>query len=168
MMETKFNFNSAICTSKEQSERLLALGLKKETADMYWWQETDQYGDGNGKWHRQLLDLKEDKRHFKYLDKTFGICLEGNTDEGFFIPAWSLHRLIEMMPKDVEAEITLTNGRIRTEWLSFVMNYACNIIYIDEQQEEFKGFYEGNIYNKVVDAYEWLIKEGYFNKEYLV
>ena len=33
-METKFNFNSQICTSKIQSERLLALGLKKETADM--------------------------------------------------------------------------------------------------------------------------------------
>lgn len=27
-------FNSQICTTKEQSERLLALGLKKETADM--------------------------------------------------------------------------------------------------------------------------------------
>lgn len=26
-------FNSQICTTKEQSERLLALGLKKETAD---------------------------------------------------------------------------------------------------------------------------------------
>ena len=91
-----------------------------------------------------------------------------STAKGMDIPAWSLHRLIEMMPKDVEAEITLTNGRVRTEWLSFVMNYACNIIYIDEQQEEFKGFYEGNVYNKVVDAIEWLIKEGYFNKEYLV
>ena len=27
-------FNSQICTTREQSERLLALGLKKETADM--------------------------------------------------------------------------------------------------------------------------------------
>ena len=27
-------FKSQICTTKEQSERLLALGLKKETADM--------------------------------------------------------------------------------------------------------------------------------------
>lgn len=27
-------FNSQICTSRSQSERLLALGLKKETADM--------------------------------------------------------------------------------------------------------------------------------------
>lgn len=34
-METNLKFNSAICTSREQSERLLALGLKKETADMY-------------------------------------------------------------------------------------------------------------------------------------
>ena len=33
-METKFNFNSQICTTREQSERLLTLGLKKETADM--------------------------------------------------------------------------------------------------------------------------------------
>jgi hypothetical protein len=33
-METKFNFNSQVCTDKNQSERLLALGLKKETADM--------------------------------------------------------------------------------------------------------------------------------------
>ena len=31
-METKFN--SQICTTRDQSERLLALGLKKETADM--------------------------------------------------------------------------------------------------------------------------------------
>lgn len=35
-METKFNFNSQVCTDKNQSERLLALGLKKETADMFY------------------------------------------------------------------------------------------------------------------------------------
>ena len=35
-METKFNFKSQICTSKSQSETLLRLGLKKETADMCW------------------------------------------------------------------------------------------------------------------------------------
>ena len=31
---SEFNFNSQVCTTREQSERLLALGLKKETADM--------------------------------------------------------------------------------------------------------------------------------------
>lgn len=30
------NFKSQICTTREQSERLTALGLKKETADMVW------------------------------------------------------------------------------------------------------------------------------------
>ena len=30
-------FNSQICTTREQSERLLALGLKKETADFPVW-----------------------------------------------------------------------------------------------------------------------------------
>ena len=32
-METKLNFKSQIATSRVQSERLLSLGLKKETAD---------------------------------------------------------------------------------------------------------------------------------------
>lgn len=31
-----FNFNSAVCTSREQSKKLLSLGLKKETADMFY------------------------------------------------------------------------------------------------------------------------------------
>ena len=29
-------FNSQICTTREQSERLVAMGLKPETADMMW------------------------------------------------------------------------------------------------------------------------------------
>lgn len=33
-MKTKSNFNSQICTNKIQSIRLLALGLKKQTADI--------------------------------------------------------------------------------------------------------------------------------------
>lgn len=34
-----FEFKSQICTSIEQSKRLLELGLKKETADMVWIKE---------------------------------------------------------------------------------------------------------------------------------
>ena len=69
-METNLKFNSAICTSRSQSERLLALGLKAETADMYYTESP------------RLLFIR---------DK--GIPLE---EEDF--PAWSLHRLIEMTP----------------------------------------------------------------------
>ena len=59
----KFNFTSQICTSRSQSERLLALGLNKETADMY------------------IFDVEV------YIGKP-------NIDD---IPAWSLHRLIEIL-----------------------------------------------------------------------
>ena len=61
-------FNSQICTTREQSERLIALGLKKETADMcYIWElETG----------------------------AFTLCPEGWSGD---IPAWSLHRLIELL-----------------------------------------------------------------------
>lgn len=61
-------FNSQICTSREQSESLLALGLKKETADMVWSRSCD------GSYYLAI------EPYFFDAD----------------IPAWSLHRLIEM------------------------------------------------------------------------
>ena len=75
-MENNLKFNSAICTSRVQSERLLALGLKKETADMCWLDHalTDDYED----WRETPIykDWEEWQR------------------DG--IPAWSLNRLIEL------------------------------------------------------------------------
>ena len=67
-METKFN--SQICTTREQSERLLALGLKKETADCYWVNPFNEW--------------------FPIVDRG-----EQGIDEDD-IPAWSLHRLWEL------------------------------------------------------------------------
>ena len=79
-METKFN--SQICTTKEQSERLLALGLKKETADMaYLW-----YGrtkDGSP------LLMNKPSLVYKGIMTTHDL------------PAWSLHRLIEMALREI-------------------------------------------------------------------
>ena len=76
-METKFNFKSAICTSREQSERLLSLGLKKETADCCYY-----YYDGE-----YLIAFAEDAKY--------------PSD----IPAWSLHRLIEMVAGGSEEQM---------------------------------------------------------------
>lgn len=76
------NFNSQICTSKEQSERLLALGLKRETADCILVQNpfyTDEYV------MFPIVDVDE--------------TLENEMrDES--IPAWSLHRLINIYSKN--------------------------------------------------------------------
>ena len=59
---------SQICTTREQSERLLALGLKRETADMHHY-----------KWSEGYWDIQS--------------CPPRGT-ESCYIPAWSLHRLI--------------------------------------------------------------------------
>ena len=71
-MGKDFDFKSQICTDRFQSERLLALGLKKETADC-------------GIYYSELMG---DDRIFVYV---------GNGYEADEIPAWSLHRLMEMV-----------------------------------------------------------------------
>ena len=80
-------FNSQICTTKEQSERLLALGLKKETADMY-------YTNASLPFEKDKFHLFE-RKDYSQLQKevSFQIC------PFTCIPAWSLHRLIEIYDK---------------------------------------------------------------------
>ena len=68
-------FNSKICTSVEESKRLLELGLKKETADMK-----------HIPYSRQSVP--------KYFEDTFGY------EETEYVPAWSLHRLMEIAEAD--------------------------------------------------------------------
>ena len=126
-METKFNFNSQICTSREQSERLLALGLKKETADMC--HRTNGMG-------------------IYFITAQNPLC---NPND---IPAWSLHRLLSMLPDDAP----------KTYW---ILDGASITIEFEDGDCDFFP-HKGDIYKGVVNCIEWLIKEGYFNKEYLV
>ena len=137
----KFNFTSQICTTKEQSERLLALGLKKETADMCW----------------VLRDIDRGGNEYSVKYMSIGQGAYSLLHPDWYTPAWSLHRLIEMMPTEItHDDCSLLLGA----------NAAC-IYYADgEYAEAFKTF-EGNLYDCVVKCIEWLIREGYFNKEYL-
>ena len=145
-MENKFNFSSQICTTREQSERLLALGLKKETADCYYWQETEpMYGEAVGIWNLETLDSKDNQEHFEYLDKNFGVCL-ADDEEHYFIPAWSLHRLLLIIPREVSID-----GYI------FPFRYDA-VRHMNEADD---------MYEYITGVLERTIKEGYFNKEYL-
>lgn len=92
----KFEFKSAVCTTKEQSEKLLALGLKKETADCrHWAYIKDSKGNPiprrNQKWFTRIG-----------TDESAQVC-------GFmvaaFIPAWSLGRLLEVMRMKASSQI---------------------------------------------------------------
>ena len=140
IMETKFNFNSQVCTDVNQSRKLLALGLKKETADCYWVNPFNEW--------------------FPIVDRG-----EQGIDEDD-IPAWSLHRLIETLP------LLLRKGDnyslvfdIHRDWVAY-MTYASG-----ERNPYNRYLFESqntNTYDAFIDCIEWLIKEGYFNKEYLV
>lgn len=142
-------FNSQICTTREQSERLLALGLKKETADM------------------EIHSFKDDEQ------ETFET---GYANKGYMepelaeivdcFPAWSLHRLIEIIPSNI----------IKNEKrYDFSLDCGCSL-YEYDNINEFGGYeYDCigtlkdnyNLYDDLINQIEWLIKEGHFNKEYL-
>ena len=68
-------FNSQICTTRDQSERLLSLGLKKETADCSYL----NFGR-NSQAAKMYYDVPS-------IGEPYG-------DD---IPAWSLHRMIEIV-----------------------------------------------------------------------
>ena len=122
-------FNSQICTTREQSERLLALGLKKETADMRWERISEKYA---------------------YYPSTKTPYVSSD------IPAWSLHRLIEMMPEEMYGGLLcIFKDSIRYEE-----------VIMDRLEAHFEVVGE-NMYENAISCIEWLIKEGYFNKEYL-
>ena len=109
-------FNSQICTTHSQSERLLALGLKRETADC-----VIMYYDG---WHIGEAE------HFDF-------------DKDPVDPSWSLHRLLCLLPTEYIADIDF-----------------------QQVMQDFV-FRSQDMYDEVISCIETLIKEGYFNKEYL-
>ena len=126
------NFKSQICTSRSQSKRLLSLGLKKETADMSY-----QYLN---QWDGWLIRPIEEDEKITHME----------------IPAWSLHRLIEMMPEEMYGGLLcIFKDSIRYEELI-----------MDRPEAHFEVIGD-NIYENAISCIEWLIKEGYFPKEYL-
>ena len=134
------NFTSQICTTKEQSERLLALGLKKETADIVIRPDNT------------LIVINENSFIYHNLEKA--------TQEGY-CPAWSLHRMVQMMPSAV-----YQGESIRY----FMIEQGHNVGYWyfgEDECELCKIWSSKDLYNNIIDCIEWLIEKGYFNKEYL-
>lgn len=72
-------FTSQACTTKEQSERLLALGLKKETADCVAMSLVSIDSVIWTEYPMRIIEVLDSKNIPNY-------------------PAWSLHRLMEICP----------------------------------------------------------------------
>ena len=128
-----FEFKSQICTTKEQSERLLALGLKKETADMVWMKELA--------W--------DEVAHCTYDAETYMLrpidYLEGESHRGH-IHAWSLHRLLFLIPKEVNID-------------GFKFPLRSDVIMRLEDLDY--------IYERLIGIIERVIEQGFINQDYL-
>lgn len=77
-MEKSLKFNSQVCTSVEQSKRLLDLGLKPETADMCWFNDMQKPFCTP---YKCFVDRAQDMKWVIF-------------------PAWSLHRLLCLYGQD--------------------------------------------------------------------
>lgn len=155
----KAKFNSQICTTREQSEKLLALGLKPDTADMthHYLYSVDGYEQKDVEFSRimHLQDLVNKKR------------VLGRSGDDLYakdIPAWSMHRLMQMMPTPIKC-------RNSHEYADLYVN--CELVqyrfYDTDYMHDvcYEHFNVGNVYDNVIDCMEWLIKEGHFNKAYM-
>lgn len=136
------NFTSQTCTTLEQSQRLLALGLKKETADMmlvrdFCYLLNEPYRVTV--WDPHTISIHD---NFQEFIDNMTITLKG-IDKQFvnngYKPAWSLDRLISMI-----------NDSYTTE----------------DYKVEF--YSKLNRYDEAIALIQSLIHIGQFNKEFLV
>ena len=116
-METNFNFKSQPATSIEQSKRLLALGLKKETADMCY-----------------SFDSVITQPFIP--SDIFRCVMDTDVENKSTLPAWSLHRLmclvfnsggthVELYEDDDAYETLIYNIEWRIKEGYFNKEYLC-------------------------------------------
>lgn len=116
-MAKLFDFKTQICTTREQSEKLLTIGLRRETADCCL--KSVPVG-----WNEMGDMIREEH------PRAFPPVLLSE------FPAWSMHRLWEIaMIRDITIE----------------------------SKDEIPA-----LYDDIISNIEWQIKEGIFDKEYLV
>lgn len=135
-------FKSQIATTREQSYKLLTLGLKPETADMSipikdnpnLYCSARPYNDWNGYW-----------KHNRFV-----------------IPAWSLSRLLELIPKSIE-QVNRPNADLDINsdgqcWFVTYVEFG-----YDVKHQEMKL----DLFDSVISMISWLIANGHFYIEYL-
>lgn len=141
ILTTNYNMNQ-ICTNKEQSSRLLEAGVKPKTADMY-------------------LDEFELPVAFEYRR------IEGHVGQDMAFPAWSLSKLIDMMPPAIDSLGTL----YLCAGLNAKKYNADNKVKAHQYSIEYGINRASHRYDDPIEALietiEWLIKEGHLNNKYL-
>lgn len=144
-------FKSQIATTREQSIKLLALGLKPETADMYI--SKCRLPEG-GDYYLYPLISNIDAQHW--------FSSRINRD---IIPAWSLSRLLELLPV-VVPDPKLGFEPHHPELIIHEKGY--NISIRRYTADCLVGTHiEDSPIDCCISIIEWIIKNKLFNKEYL-
>ena len=132
-----------ICTTIKQSKRLLELGLDADTADMF--HSAQHIGKDIVRYSDPQMLVHND--HFEIF-----------VDD---LPAWSLHRLMAIMPDKIKMMSITMEG-----WDFHLQIYKTTISYIGLRGVT--AFNQNdNLYDNIIDCIEWLIKDGHFNKKHL-
>lgn len=126
----KFEFKSAICTSVEQSKRLLELGLKKETADMYITNMSRKGINYTDDWQIGSISYCD---AMSFWDSK-GLQLEKTAWS--IIPAWSLHRLLCLYGLDYTIKEVYNNAEECYGMLIYAIEIAIEDGYFNEEYLE--------------------------------
>lgn len=149
---------SQICTSIEQSKKLLELGLDSNTADMcltwvnHTWNEV--VGNANEILKNQIANWEDNEWNYKD-EETW------KENKPKVVPAWSFLTLVELMPKTIEGSDGIDYYLILDIKSGFVR-------YMDKPFEAFHDDFpypykdEGKtLFDYVVEGVIWLVENEY-------
>lgn len=165
---------SQICTTKEQSQKLLAMGLKPETADMVYHYTKSRVVELQWELQTKPPTLRGEfwtPQRIAKLSSPFHNHPDGTkmTGEEIFdslwgndVPAWSLSRLLEMLPVTIKQE---HNPEANWEFCTDGTNTI--VLYTILGYDTLFSSRSDNIFDAMIETIEWLIKNNHFNKEYL-
>lgn len=152
-----------IATTREQSKRLLELGISRETADMSW--HFTGMRTKSLQWELKTARLTTKKNFFGKIEKLaspfykhpYGTIMTGEEifDKiwGKDLPAWSLRALIRLLP---DTTILYDRSCCGLSILNMVLYYRL-LTGLDIIQ----GYEEDNIFKNCVRMIAWLVNHGY-------
>ncbi len=133
-------------TNKEQSERLISLGIKPETADFVL-----------VKWECESYSIK--------------MAGDESEDEEVIRRCWTFSKLLGMMPEEIYRVATSPGGRFEEEvWYDRTI-CGTSVEYssrVSEGKYTLISSQEEDIFTNLINIIEWLIKSEELNQEYLI
>ena len=168
------NLSTSIATTREQSERLLSMGVKPETADMVHHHSNSKVKQLEWELRACAPTLRSNccmnisKLSSPFHKRSDGTQMNGeevfDSIWGKDVPAWSLSRLISMMPeKFIIGRKTGSLFISHTDIAYFGFDSDSKLCFL-------AGFAKGDdesVFDICIDMIDWLINNNHFNKEYL-